>query len=508
MQNKLQNKSLILLILATLAFVAYAQGADSSSPLNIIQWRIEDAVRLVLCALWFVVSAILAALVVLSGLKYMTSEDPEKKDAAKKMVIQGFIAFVIIVIACPTVNYLVHKTDVKEFKCDCLRVPAPTTTTSTTTTTWVYTTVTTVTTTTTTTFVTTTTLYPKSSGGRFLLVGNHKFMDWAGYKADDIYGVIFNMDGSIYKSAFAIGKDKGPVALAVGANRFFVSYGGNAVVLDWEGKTVKAQFSTKSGNIPIKAVHNKGKFYLLLSPYSGGGGCELQVYDLDGALQSTYKVDIDKIEHSGTGPGGFIFPSEIIIPEGDMALGGDKLFIVWYDKAAKNVNGIVYDLDGTKTKPLFTIASSVSASCTHTSSDNYVNPQVETGSTNYVVLFNGRLFPFEIGTMKAGTEKAANKVKCVHDFTYGSGEFLAAEDNQGEFFGEDGSKTKDSEFGGHGDQFTHLAYGNNMFVGIVAIHAAGGDGIGASFMDPAGTHLIDTMPLEMAESPGWAAYDW
>jgi len=75
------------------------------------------------------------------------------------------------------------------------------------------------------------------------------------------------------------------------------------------------------------------------------------------------------------------------------------------------------------------------------------------------------------------------------------------------FFDENGKEVGTGQFGGHGDCPTHLAYGNKMFVGVVAIHMTG-DGIGASFLDSNGNHLIDIMPLEMPESPGWAAYDW
>ena len=269
-----ENKNLIFLfLLEALAFAVYAQG-NSSTPLSFIGWRMEDAVRLVLCALWALATTILALLVVVSGLKYLTSEDSERKGAAKKTIVQGLIAFILVVVACPTVNYIVHGSDVKEFKCDCIRTVPPTTTTSTTTTTWTFVTVTTVTTTTTTTSTTSTIWYPKSGGGRFLLVGECVY-GYGPHREGDFSGVIFNMDGTIHKDDFLIDSDQyDPAALAVGPNRFFVAYGSNAVVLDWEGATVKAKYSTRSGYYPVKAIQTGNNFYLLLSPKEGSGGCK------------------------------------------------------------------------------------------------------------------------------------------------------------------------------------------------------------------------------------------
>ena len=520
----MENRSIhLLVIVCILAAAAYGQG-NSSSPLSFIGWRMQDAVRLVLCVLWALATAILALLVVVSGLKYSTSEDSERKGAAKKMVIQGFIAFIIVIIACPTVNYIVHGSDMKEFKCDCIRTAPPTTTTSTSTTTWTFVTVTTVTTTTTSTSTTSTLWYPKSGGGRFLLVGECVF-EYGTYHIGDFYGVIFNMDGTLHKDAFQIDSgQKDPVALAVGPNRFFVAYGSNAVVLDWEGAVVKAKFPTKSGYFPVKAIQTNNVFYVLLSPESGGG-CIIQSYNLEGGVIASYNVGIDKIGYAVINPWPTYFSSDTKVPEGDVALGSGNFFIVWYEGSA--VYGIVYDLKGKVVKNKFTVKDGITDKCVFTSMDTkkdgtneYINPEIEAGSKYFIVAFRDKLELYDLKSLAFASEKSTGTYKpdpdsggtdeafsCAHDMVYGGGKYLAAVNSEGVFFNEDGDQVGSGTFGGHGDQFTSLAYGNSMFVGIVAIHTSD-DGIGASFMDSTGKHLIDTLPLVMAESPGWAAYDW
>jgi hypothetical protein len=216
-----------------------------------------------------------------------------------------------------------------------------------------------------------------------------------------------------------------------------------------------------------------------------------------------------------------------------MALADDKLFIVWYNNDA--VYGIIYGTDGKKLKDKFAIKSGLGEKCHFQATglgekapgvNEYINPEIEAGGKNFLVTFKNGIFLYDLKTGQYVGEKSTgnctytidygggynytwdSELSCVHDLAYGSGKFLAAVNNEGKFYDEDGNDAGCGTFGGHGDQFTTLAYGNNMFVGVVAIHLGTGDGIGASFMDSSGKHIIDTMPLEMAESPGYAAYDW
>ena len=506
-----------LLLLILLASSALAQDAFTEWALKDMQWRIESIVKLILCAIWAITAATLTIVVIISGIRYLTSQDADEKDKAKKNIKQGFVGLIIIAVACPFVNYLVHGTDVKEFKCDCIPLPPPTSTTTTTTTIPIGAPGTrpTTTSTTTTTTVTIVTTLPKSGGGRFLLVGvgtyngigNGKICGPCGYSSEqvehgEVCGVIFNMDGSIHKEAFHIDYDQGPVALAVGPNRFFVAYGENAVVLNWEGEIVKDKFTTKSGNRPVKAIQTQNKFYLLLSPDSGG--CVIQVYDLNGNLQNTYTTDINKIDYVPAG----LYYFQVYMPAADMALGEGKLFIVWSESInyTESVNAIAYDLSGKKIKDKFTIKEGITPFWT-----SFVFPVVEAGSKNFLVMFDGgTMMLYDINSLDFVAEKTFDfefAGLCVHDLVYGDGKFLAACSYSGTYYDEDGNQIGTGYIGGHYDCPTTLAYGNHMFVGIVATHNPG-DGIGASFLDSNGNHLIDVMPLEMPETPGWAAYDW
>jgi hypothetical protein len=58
----------------------------------------------------------------------------------------------------------------------------------------------------------------------------------------------------------------------------------------------------------------------------------------------------------------------------------------------------------------------------------------------------------------------------------------------------------------HDDCLTSLAYGSGKYMALLAVHMMEGDGVGATFTDPPGKHLLDVMPMVMAESPSWAAY--
>ena len=203
----------------------------------------------------------------------------------------------------------------------------------------------------------------------------------------------------------------------------------------------------------------------------------------------------------------YYFYSEIIVPEGDMAFYEGNLLIVWYDKSSSTVYGISYDLNGKKSKEKFAIGKIDNPHCIHNCIQaTFVNPQVEAGKY-FMVAFDGKIFLYDKKTLNQVGGQKTITLDCQNDMAYGDGKYLVAQDNDALFLDEEGNKVGEGTFGGHSDVFTHLAYGNKMFVGIVAIHTTD-DGIGASFLDYNGKHLIDTLPLAMPESPGWAAYDW
>jgi hypothetical protein len=346
------------------------------------------------------------------------------------------------------------------------------------------------------------------------MVGRCVFPNYGKCKSiDDIDGAIFNMDGSTYKPQFDIDTGKDPMALATGNDRFFIAYDSYASLLDWDGNIIWQGFTTISGYFPINVIHHNDKFYLLLSPKHGNAGVVMQVYDLDANVEDIWNIEeiprIDYLEYGVYSMGTTRFP------EGDMALGGDKFFIVWYDKSTRSVYGVIYNTSGAEVKRKFLIRDGITESC-KMHNGNYVKPNVAAGERNFLVAVpgfganpfgTGSMFLYDISTGDFVGEKLS-ALNCVHDLTYGDGKFLITENQQAYFYDEDGNPAGQGLFGGHGDQMTTLAYGNKMFVGVVAVHMAGGDGIGISFLNSQGTHILDVLAILFAESPGLASYDW
>jgi hypothetical protein len=329
---------------------------------------------------------------------------------------------------------------------------------------------------------------------------------WGGRGSDREYrGAIFNMDGSTYKPEFHIGNGDEPFELAVGPDRFFIAYASKATLLDWDGDIIWEGFTTMDGYFPVGVVQTGGKFYLLLSPESEDVNCLMLIYDLDANVVDMWDLSIPQIkigEYGAWGSG-----AGTRVSEGDMALSKEEgtIFIVWWDKKeTKNVYGIVYDLNGNVVKNQFIIKENIVPTCKMWGT-KYVNPLIAAGKENYLITFKGKLFLYDISSLDFVAEKDA--MKCVHDLAYGGGKYLMAENQPARFYDEQGNLVGTGQFGGHGDQITTLAYGNHMFVGVVAVHL-GADGIGISFLTDTGIHLIDVLAIKFPEAPGKAAYDW
>ena len=123
------TKGKVVKALLLLASLACAQYPSADNAINDMWWRIDALARQVLCVLWGVVAGLLALVIVIAGVRYLTSQDAEGRGNVKKAIIQGFAALVIVATACPVINYLAHGTDIREFRCDCVQEPRPPTTT-------------------------------------------------------------------------------------------------------------------------------------------------------------------------------------------------------------------------------------------------------------------------------------------------------------------------------------------------------------------------------------------
>lgn len=101
--------SVVLLISVFLATTVISQAAS----------EIKTTVDAVICAILRVfqglAAGVAALMIIMQGIKWMTSEDPGGRKAAKDTITHVFVAMIIIIIAVQFVNYLVTGTGIAEF---------------------------------------------------------------------------------------------------------------------------------------------------------------------------------------------------------------------------------------------------------------------------------------------------------------------------------------------------------------------------------------------------------
>jgi hypothetical protein len=121
-----------------LSALASAQNAPPTIAVVDPATPILNQINDISCALYSLIlvcsGAIAALLIMLAGIGFMTSEDdPEKRDRAKTRVIYAVAGLLLVIFACPMVDYLVTNTKILPFQraCDCLAGHAKATTTTT-----------------------------------------------------------------------------------------------------------------------------------------------------------------------------------------------------------------------------------------------------------------------------------------------------------------------------------------------------------------------------------------
>ena len=109
---------------------AVAQGID---PGKAITDRLNDVLCKIFLIIIYVTAAATSLVIILAGLKYMTSDDPADTSEAKKRITYAFVGLLIVVVACPTIDYIIAKTDLTPFgkSCKCFPGGAGGTTTTT-----------------------------------------------------------------------------------------------------------------------------------------------------------------------------------------------------------------------------------------------------------------------------------------------------------------------------------------------------------------------------------------
>lgn len=91
-------------------------------PAKVIMKHINYMVCTLLTIIWYIAAAITALVIVFAGMKYITSDDPREVNKAKNMVVYAIIGLILVIIACPLVDYLIENTDITPFEesCPCL----------------------------------------------------------------------------------------------------------------------------------------------------------------------------------------------------------------------------------------------------------------------------------------------------------------------------------------------------------------------------------------------------
>ena len=126
-RKKFVTLSALLLILVVNAL---AQGMD---PGKAITERVNDVLCKIVLIILYITAAITTIVLILAGVKYMTSDDPTETSEAKTRIVYAFVGLIIVVVACPVIDYLVAKTDIAPFgkSCKCFSLGGGGTTTTT-----------------------------------------------------------------------------------------------------------------------------------------------------------------------------------------------------------------------------------------------------------------------------------------------------------------------------------------------------------------------------------------
>ena len=102
-------------------------------PARIVIKRVNEVVCSLLTIIWYIAAAITALIIILGGMKYMSSDDPRETNKAKNIVVYAITGLILIIIACPLINYLIVNTGITPFEdsCPCLIGTSPDVTTTT-----------------------------------------------------------------------------------------------------------------------------------------------------------------------------------------------------------------------------------------------------------------------------------------------------------------------------------------------------------------------------------------
>jgi hypothetical protein len=124
----MKKEALVLFFLFYAVLIGSAWGdltlnnEITNDPFGDIMNRINGVTCIFFTVITYLGSSICAIVIIYAGLKYMSAQDGETAADARKMIIYALIGLVILLLACPIVDYLVIDTKIIPFgkKCNCV----------------------------------------------------------------------------------------------------------------------------------------------------------------------------------------------------------------------------------------------------------------------------------------------------------------------------------------------------------------------------------------------------
>jgi len=110
----MEIKKSLFFFLVLLSTLTNAQTPEETISAHINYW-----ILVLFCLSISAITLISVIIIILEGVKFMKSEDLHEREKAKKLIIYAVIALIFVLVACPLVNFLIHGSEVSEFKCNC-----------------------------------------------------------------------------------------------------------------------------------------------------------------------------------------------------------------------------------------------------------------------------------------------------------------------------------------------------------------------------------------------------
>ena len=110
----------IIIGLISIFLLVNSSASDPPDIVGTISMRAGEVIKAVYCFFFSITTAVASALIVISGITWISSMgDTEKIYQAKMRIIWSLIAMILITIACPLINILAQAAGATPVDCAC-----------------------------------------------------------------------------------------------------------------------------------------------------------------------------------------------------------------------------------------------------------------------------------------------------------------------------------------------------------------------------------------------------